>query len=157
MTDRVLHHVLMGISMQHRHLVSKVMFHSLGITRGQPKILMYLRGHNGCIQRQMAEECHLEPASITCMLQNMEKQQLLRREPDETDKRMQRVYLTQAGEALCADVEQLMLRLDERLLESFSPEQRESLFVGLERLREGMQAVEQEYHTAQQERQERKD
>ena len=146
MSDRVLHHALMGVSMQHRQVISKVMFHGLGVTRGQPKILMYLRGNNGCMQRQMAEDCHMEPASVTGMLQNMEKRALLRREPDETDKRVQRVYLTEDGEALCARVEQVMLRLDERLLEGFSPEERESLFAGLERLKENMQAVEREYH-----------
>ena len=158
MTDRILHHALMGVSMQHRQVISKVMFHSLGgVTRGQPKILMYLRGHNGCMQRQMAEDCHMEPASVTGMLQNMEKRGLLRRESDETDKRVQRVYLTQDGEALCAKVEQVMLRLDERLLEGFSEEERECLFAGLERLRENMQAVEREYHAALQEKLERKD
>ena len=33
----------------------------LGLAPGQPKVLLYLAGHDGCMQKDVAEHCDIEP------------------------------------------------------------------------------------------------
>ena len=59
-----IHYLLMSDHM----LVQKALLGSIkesGLTLGQPKILDYLKDHNGCVQKDIAAGCHIEPASIT--------------------------------------------------------------------------------------------
>ena len=43
---------------------SRVEFGKIGITKGQPRILDYLSENDGCIQREIAKHCHIEPATV---------------------------------------------------------------------------------------------
>ena len=57
-----IHYLLMSDHM----LVQKALLGSIkesGLTLGQPKILDYLKDHNGCVQKDIAAGCHIEPAS----------------------------------------------------------------------------------------------
>lgn len=40
----------------------------VNLTPGQPKILDYLLSHDGAVQKEIAEACHIEPATITSVL-----------------------------------------------------------------------------------------
>ena len=44
-----------------------------GLTSGQPKVLDYLRDHNGANQKEIAAACHIEPGSLTSVLNRMEE------------------------------------------------------------------------------------
>ncbi len=48
-----------------------------GLTSGQPKILDYLREHDGCIQKDLADACHVDAATIVGLLNRMESGGLL--------------------------------------------------------------------------------
>ena len=66
-----IHYLLMA----DHFLVQKALLASIkdsGLTPGQPKILDYLQNHNGCVQKDIAKGCHIEPASITVILKGME-------------------------------------------------------------------------------------
>ena len=41
------------------------------LTMGQPKVLDYLKDHDGACQKDIAAGCHIEPASITAVLSGM--------------------------------------------------------------------------------------
>lgn len=49
------------------------------LTPGQPKVLDYLIYHDGAVQKDIAESCHIEPATITSVLAGMEKSGLIMR------------------------------------------------------------------------------
>ena len=53
-----------------------------GLTPGQPKILDYLINHDGAIQREIAVSCHIEPASLTAILNGMENKSCIERRTD---------------------------------------------------------------------------
>ena len=97
------HYRLMPMQMQMQfvaHLfrrVTSAAFAKAGITRAQPWILDYLSEHDGCIQRELADRSHFDPASITSALAGMEEQGYVRRESVKGDKRALRVYLTELG------------------------------------------------------------
>ena len=52
---------------------------SSGLTSGQPKVLDYLRDHNGANQKEIAAACHIEPGSLTSVLNRMEEKGLIER------------------------------------------------------------------------------
>jgi DNA-binding MarR family transcriptional regulator len=51
----------------------------------------------GLSQRELADRFHIKPATVTNMLQRMEKSGLIRREPDPKDQRVQRLFVTENG------------------------------------------------------------
>ena len=68
-----------------------------GLTPGQPKILDYLINHDGAIQREIAVSCHIEPASLTAILNGMENKGYIERRTDGGNRRSYHVYLTPLG------------------------------------------------------------
>ena len=69
----------------------------LGLTLGQPKVLDYLLEYDGAIQKDIASGCYIEPASISSILNGMEKNQLVIRKMNTENRRNFNVYLTDKG------------------------------------------------------------
>jgi MarR family transcriptional regulator, organic hydroperoxide resistance regulator len=68
-----------------------------GITPGQPRILRYLIDHEGCLQREIAADNDLEPATVTNALAVMERLGYVRRESAAGDRRAVKVGITAKG------------------------------------------------------------
>ena len=64
---------------------------------GQFFCLRAVSGHDGISQRELADELHVAPPSVSRMLQNMERAGLVERRDDEHDQRITRVYMTERG------------------------------------------------------------
>lgn len=65
--DDTLHYLIMANQM----LVQKALLEQLkdtGLTIGQPKILDYLKDHDGSNQKEIARACFLEAGSLTIIL-----------------------------------------------------------------------------------------
>ena len=67
------------------------------LTMGQPKVLDYLKDHDGACQKDIAAGCHIEPASITAVLSGMENKGYIQRSTKSGDRRSLYVYLTDKG------------------------------------------------------------
>ena len=50
-----------------------------GLTLGQPKILDYLKSHDGASQKEIAAGCFIEAGSLTSILNRMEEKGLIER------------------------------------------------------------------------------
>ena len=70
----------------------------IGLAPGQPKILRYVLNHEGCMQKEAAESCDIEPATISRMIDTLEKGGLVRRVIPENNRRAGSLYLTEKGE-----------------------------------------------------------
>lgn len=115
--------MLMGIVSHLHRRVTAAAFAREGITRSQPWILDYLAEHDGCIQRELADRSHFDPASITSALVGMEEQGLVRRESVKGDKRALRVYLTDLGREKQRYVQQVFGHAEDCALRGFSLEE----------------------------------
>jgi len=71
---------------------------------GQAGVLWALGSEEGLSQRELAEKVRLAPPTVTAMLQKMERGGLIERTADETDQRVTRIRLTDAGRALNRDL-----------------------------------------------------
>lgn len=70
------------------------------LTPGQPKILDYLLLHDGAVQKEIAEACHIESATMTSVLLGMENKGLVVRKNINSNRRSLYVYLTDKGKLL---------------------------------------------------------
>jgi DNA-binding MarR family transcriptional regulator len=71
-----------------------------GITYPQFVVLTHLREESGLSQTELADRAFMDETSLARMLQRMEEAELIRREVDELDLRVNRVTLTAAGRDL---------------------------------------------------------
>ncbi len=103
-----------------------------GLTPGQPKILDFLAGHDGCIQKKLAAACELESATVTNLLARMESAGLIRRETDSADRRVSRVFLTAEGAAASKTVRAAFHAVESRAFRGFPPERRTAFLAMLQ-------------------------
>lgn len=68
-----------------------------GLTIGQPKVLDYLKDHNGAGQKDIARGCHIEPGTLTTILNRMEDAGLVERRMLNGNRRSLYVFLTEKG------------------------------------------------------------
>ena len=113
-----------------------------GLTLGQPKVLDYLADHNGASQKEIAEGCHIEPASLTSLLNRMEEQQMIQRRMLNGNRRTLHVFLTPHGQQLLGIVQEAFAELEERALTGLSPQQREDFLRALQLINQNLNAKE---------------
>ena len=78
----------------------------------------------GLTHTELAERLQNTPATITKMLQRMEKAGFVQRRPDANDQRVSRVYLTEAGRAIQAQVQAVWDSMEADTFAGFTPEER---------------------------------
>ena len=88
----------------------------LDLKIAQLDVLMNLYRHPGMSQHDVARRLLVGPSNITMLLPQLEKQGVLRRESDPKDRRVMRLYLTPAGEALLMKALKIYNGLIERVM-----------------------------------------
>ena len=82
---------------------SKTMASALGITGPQRLLLRIIGQFPGIHARQLAHILHLHPSSLTALVKRLERRGLIRRRPDERDRRRWLLGLTRQGQLLNRD------------------------------------------------------
>lgn len=114
------------------------------LTPGQPKILDYLQNHNGCVQKEIAKGCHIEPASITVILKGMESKGYIERKMLNGDRRSLYVFLTEKGKKYIEYLNEKFDKVENTALKNFSENEKQQLNDLLMRVYENMIANEKE-------------
>lgn len=105
-----------------------------GLTSGQPKVLDYLKDHNGAVQKDIAAGCHIEPASLTAILNGMETKGLIERRLCPDNHRFYNVYLTETGRLYVGRLENEFDTIESYALQNFSKADKEQLIEYLSRI-----------------------
>ena len=106
-----------------KHARVHTLYEALGLYRGQPRMLRVLWDQEGLTHTELSRQLRVQPATITKMLQRMEKAGFVERRHDSDDQRVSRVYLTAAGQAVREDVQQVWRRLEEEAFANFTEEE----------------------------------
>lgn len=128
-----LHRLLARLSRLHTQ-VSYTEFAKVGITQGQPRILRYLKSHEGCIQREICDNCHMKPATVTQVLEKMEEKQLIERRYEPGSRRNLQVFLTSLGREYQSNAEQVERLVEGECFRDFTELEREQALSCLERI-----------------------
>jgi DNA-binding MarR family transcriptional regulator len=96
----------------------------LSIYPGQPPMLFALYNKDGQSQKDLADKLRIKPATITTMINRMEKAELLTRKQDEQDQRISRVYITEKGRETCESLKSVMLAINGECFSNFTEEEK---------------------------------
>ncbi|NBI78701.1 MarR family transcriptional regulator [Anaerotruncus colihominis] len=114
---------------------------ALGLTlgEGQPRILNSLLSRSAPMtQRELADACWLDTATLSRTLDRMQAAGLLRRMPDEESRRSYRIVLTEAGREKAAQVRAAFEEADARMLHGFTAAESAALADSLRRAAENL-------------------
>jgi DNA-binding MarR family transcriptional regulator len=119
---------------------------TLGVTRtvGRHALLriLYFSPERRLTQVEVANEMNVTSANITFLVDGLEKAQLVRRVPSQTDRRTVYVELTEAGQLLTERLVPSMARFMARLMDGFSEAEKHQLSGLLGRMRRNAEAFE---------------
>lgn len=117
--DDTLHYLIMANQM----LVQKGLMEQLkdtGLTIGQPKILDYLKEHDGSNQKEIAKACFLEAGSLTTILNKMEEKGLVERRILNGNRRSFHIFLTEEGKEKQKLVDRAFSEMEKKALTDIS-------------------------------------
>jgi len=97
-----------------------------GLTFGQPKVLDYLKDHDGCVQKDIAAACEIEPPTVTSLLQRMEESGLIERKMLNGNRRSLYVFLTDKGRTAQEKVSTVFDQLENLAFEGLTKEEAET-------------------------------
>lgn len=120
--DESLHYLIMANQM----LVQKALLEQLkgtGLTIGQPKILDYLKEHDGSNQKEIAKACFLEAGSLTTILNKMEEKGLIERRMLNGNRRSFHIFLTDKGKEKQELISRAFEKIEENALVNISDEE----------------------------------
>jgi DNA-binding MarR family transcriptional regulator len=92
-----------------------------GLHVGQEMLLMNVSEADGCTQNEIAECLGIQPATVTRMLQRVERNGLIERRKDAIDNRITRVYLTETGRQQEQRLTELWGRVEGDLVKGMTP------------------------------------
>ncbi len=120
------------------YIRAHALLEAIGLYRGQPPLLHALWEQEGQTHTELAERLGLAPATVTRMLQRMERAGFLVRAADAADQRVSRVYLTPAGRAIRAAVEEVWETMERETFAGLTDEERATLRRLLSRIRDNL-------------------
>ncbi|GAA3637464.1 MarR family winged helix-turn-helix transcriptional regulator [Microlunatus ginsengisoli] len=107
-----------------------------GLTPHQARIVGYIEANEdrGIIQRDVAEITGTRPASVSSLLQGLERDGWLERRTDPSDSRRKTLHVTDKARALVKGFEQRTWGAIESRIDCFTDEERRTLIALLSRL-----------------------
>ena len=112
----------------------------LNVTRSQWWVLAYLSREDGMTQSQLAVELDLGKVAVGGLVDRLEKAGLLRRDPDASDRRVNRVFLEPKSKQLIARMRKISHRMNQQILEGLADEQLETTAVTLDAMKRNLLA-----------------
>ena len=122
--DDTLHYLIMANQM----LVQRALIEQIkdtGLTIGQPKILDYLKDHDGSNQKEIAKACFLEAGSLTTILNKMEEKGLIERRVLNGNRRSFHIFMTEEGRKKQQVVDHAFSEIEKKALADISGDEYE--------------------------------
>ena len=92
------------------------------LSPGQPKVLRYINQHENCKLKDIALECDIEPATVSKMIDNLEKKKMLTRKINPSNKRAYQLNITELGKNALDKWNEHCLEVEHVSLQGFSPQ-----------------------------------
>ena len=116
----------------------------LNVTRSQWWVLAYLSREDGMTQSQLAEELDLGKVAVGGLIDRLEKSGLVRRAPDASDRRVNRIFLEPKSKQLIARMRKVSHVMNETILDGVDNSKLEGTAGTLEAMKRNLLAYLQE-------------
>src|SRR5580658_9835381 len=122
-----------------------------GITRAQWAVLAKVERTEGLKQTELAELMEMQPITLTRLIDRLCDAGWIERRGDETDRRVNRLYLRKAARPLLAKLNGLRSDITETALEGISPSDANRMLAQLEAVKENLRNAIQDAEDARKE------
>jgi MarR family transcriptional regulator, transcriptional regulator for hemolysin len=109
-----------------------------GITRAQWAVLAKIERAEGMKQTELAEQMEMQPITLTRLIDKLCDNGWIERRGDETDRRVNRLYLRKAGRQLLGKLSGLRSELTSTALDGISPADSHRMLAQLELIKENV-------------------
>ncbi|MGJ5204301.1 MarR family winged helix-turn-helix transcriptional regulator [Bradyrhizobium sp. HKCCYLR20261] len=109
-----------------------------GMTRAQWAVLAKVERNEGMKQSELAEQLEMQPITLTRLIDKLADAGLIERRGDDTDRRVNRLYLKKAARPLLAKLGVLKAELTDTALQGISASDAERLMTHLEAIKENV-------------------
>ena len=106
--------------------------------QGQPRILMYHLTEDGCSQREIAENCHLDVTTLSRTLDRLAEKGLLERRINPQSRRECQIFLTEEGRETAAEVCSCFRETEKKMCSGLTEKELEALDAGICRMLENL-------------------
>ncbi|MFF2015436.1 MULTISPECIES: MarR family winged helix-turn-helix transcriptional regulator [Paenibacillus] len=112
----------------------------LGLNSQQGKMIGYIYEHQdkGLIQKDLSDRFHVRGASITSMLQGLEKKGYIERKIPAHNERQKNIYVLPKGVALIEAFEQSFQQVEAEIIQSLSEDERQTFKALLKKVNENL-------------------
>jgi DNA-binding MarR family transcriptional regulator len=129
------------------HRYHHLVFESFNLHRGQSRLFYKLADSDGISQTELAHRMNIAPATLTRMVQNMEKNGYVSRQTAANDQRVTLIHLTEKGIKTRAIIKEKLKTVDRKIFKNFTKADKESLQEMLMRIQtQLLQEIEVENH-----------
>lgn len=111
----------------------------LGITGSQWWVLTYISLRPGLSQARLADELNLGKVALGGLIDRMMKLNLIDRRPDEQDKRVNLIFLSETGMALARDIRHISSGVQDDALAGVSQEDLDVALSVLSRMKDNLE------------------
>ncbi len=109
-----------------------------GLKAKHPRILYYVSKHEGCQQKDIAEYCYVESATLSTVLANMEKRGLIERRAQDNDRRAYSIYPKEEARPVYEAVKRQMEDTERIAFAGFSDEEKKEMQDYLRRIEDNI-------------------
>lgn len=126
---------LLGLAATHKKY-SMQQFNQLNLTTGQPKVLAILLEREGYLQKELAKRCHIEPATLTTILKNMESKDLIQKRPVVVSggKKAYSIYMTEHGRKVAEEMIHIVEEAEEICFQGFAEDEKECMITWMTKI-----------------------
>ncbi len=119
----MLGYLVANICRGHRNRAQELLS-GLGLYTGQEILLMHLWHQDGRTQSELAELMCIQHATLTKSIDRMSQAGWITRQTDPDDRRVSRIYLTEAGREICASANQIWQQVEAETFANLTLEER---------------------------------
>lgn len=131
--EQSFHYLLMAEqSMVHKMLMKQLSDTSMSL--GQPKVLEYLKNHDGASQRDIVKGCHIEAPTLTSILNRMEQMGLVERKMLNNNRRSLHIFVTDKGKEYQQRIEHEFEKIEQSAFKNFSEEEIRTFMASLKKI-----------------------
>jgi DNA-binding MarR family transcriptional regulator len=126
--------------LMNKHIERELKKH--GLARSQFQVLFYTYQEGKLTQKELLEFMQVEPATLTVIIDGLEKKGLLRRSENKTDKRSKYLLLTEVGKKLREKVPSLPEIMEKKMFDSVKKSDKEATIQIVEKMIENLEKEE---------------
>ena len=119
--DRLIYRIFMAQQKLRTHIKNVLIKEGVTVTLPQSGILFLLEQNDGRSMTELAQPLGIDNSTITGLIDRLEKAGFVQRRPNNTDRRMLRIHITEKGREEAGKARPVIQKINEEIKAGFTP------------------------------------